>query len=84
MAIGKGSWRKKSAANTVHQVKEKADHGYIEVSYVSTKDECADSLTKYLKGGESQQRAYAHLSLVNLENWLPRKGLVTGAKRVRF
>ena len=60
------------------------DHGYIEVSYVSTKDQCADSLTKYLRGGGNQQRANAHLSLVKLENWLPRRGQVTRAKRVRF
>ena len=51
----------------VHAVKE-VDYGYIEVSYVSTKDQCADSLAKYSRGGEKQQRANAHLSLVQLEN----------------
>ena len=60
------------------------DHGYIEVSYVSTNDQCADSLTKYSRGGENQQVANAHMSLVKLENWLPRRGQVTRAKRVRF
>ena len=49
LATGEGSWRTKSAANKVHAVKEKVDHGYIGVSYVSTKDQCADSLTKYLE-----------------------------------
>ena len=47
-------------------------------------DQCADSLTKFLRGGQNQQRANAHLSLVKLEDWLPRRGQVTRAKRVRF
>ena len=47
LATGEGSWRTKSAANNVHQVKEKVQNGLIEVTYVSTHDQCADSLTKY-------------------------------------
>ena len=84
LATGEGSWRTKSAANKVHAVKKKVDCGYLAVSYVSTKDQCADSLTKYLRGGQNQQRANAHLSLVKLEDWLPRRGQVTKATRVRF
>ena len=57
LATGEGSWRTKSAANKVYQVKEKVQNGLIEITYVSTKDQCADSLTKYLKGGEPQKKA---------------------------
>ena len=60
------------------------ENGFIEESYVSTKDQFEDSLTKYLKGGENQQKANKQLSLIDMDNWLPGKGLVTGAKRVRF
>ena len=84
LATGEGSWRTKSAANKLHAVKEKADRGNLEVTYVSTRDQCADSLTKFLKGGQDQLRANEHLSLVNLEEWLPRRGLVTKARGVRF
>ena len=84
LATGEGSWRTKSAANKVHQVKEKVENGLIEVTYVSTKDQCADSLTKYLKGGEPQKKANMQLSLIDLDHWLPGKDLVTRAKRVQF
>ena len=73
-----------AAANKVHVVKEKVACGYIEASFVSTKDQCADSLTKYLRGGENQQRANAHLSVVKLEDWLPRRGHVTRAQKGAF
>ena len=84
LATGEGSWRTKSAANKVHQVKEKVENGLIEVTYVSTKDQCADSLTKYLKGGEIQKKASMQLSLIDLDHWLPGKDLVTRAKKVQF
>ena len=84
LATGEGSWRTKSAANKVHQVKEKVENGFIEVTYVSTKDQCADSLTKYLKGGENQQKANKQLSLIDLDSWLPGDGLVARAKKVRL
>ena len=64
LATGEGSWRTKSAANKVYQVKEKVHNGLIEVTYVSMKDQCADSLTKYLKGGETQKKANLQLSLI--------------------
>ena len=62
LATGEGSWRTKSAANKVYAVKEEVDYGMLAVSYVSTLDQCADSLTKFLKGGQDQKRANAHLS----------------------
>ena len=84
LATGEGSWRTKSAANKVYQVKEKVQNGLIEITYVSTKDQCADSLTKYLKGGEPQKKANLQLSLIDLDSWLPEKDLITRAKEVRF
>ena len=84
LATGEGSWRTKSAANRVYQVKEKVQNGLIEVTYVSTHDQCADSLTKYLKGAESQKKANLQLSLIDLDSWLPGKDLITRAKKVRF
>ena len=83
LATGEGSWRTKSAANKVYAVKEKVDCGKLAVSYVSTFNQCADSLTKSLKGGQDQLRANLHLSSVNLENWLPRRGLSTKASGVQ-
>ena len=62
LATGEGSWRTKSAANKVYAVKEKVDCGMFAVSYVSTFDQCADSLTTFLKGGQDQLRANLHLS----------------------
>ena len=74
LATGEGSWRTKSAANKVYWVKERVDSGRLKVIYVNTLDQCADSLTKFLKGGQDQKRASAHLSLIELRNWTTRKG----------
>ena len=87
LATGEGSWRTKSAANKVHAVREKVDCGMPKIEYVSTSENCADSLTKFLKGGQDQAKANLHLSLVNLENWLPKAQSikpVKEAKGVRF
>ena len=85
LATGEGSWRTKSAANKVHAVKEKVEIGSLIVTYVGTREQCADSLTKFLKGGQEQIRATEQLSLVDLEKWLPRKTeLVTKARGIRF
>merc|ERR1712240_217341 len=84
LATGEGSWRTKSAANKVHQVKERVQNGLVEVTYVSTHDQCADSRTKYLKGAEPQKKANLQLSLIDLDSWLPGKDLITRAKKVRF
>ena len=51
LATGEGSWRTKSAANKVYMVKEKVDRGLFTVTYVSTQEQCADSLTKFLRSG---------------------------------
>ena len=85
LATGEGSWRTKSAANKVHAVKEKVENENLKVTYVGTRDQCADSLTKFLKGGQEQIRAIGHLSLIDLEKWLPRKvELATKAQGVKL
>ena len=76
----------------MHQVKQKVQNGLIEITYVITEDQCADSLTKYLKGaltkylkgGEPQKKANSQLPLIDLDLWLPGKDLVTRARKVRF
>ena len=68
LATGEGSWRTKAAANKVYAVREKVESGRLKVSYVGTKDQCADSLTKFLRVGPDQVKAREHLSLVSLEN----------------
>ena len=50
---------------------------------LETKDQCADSLTKFLRGGQDQLKARVHLSLLNLENWLPGRGSHTKACGVK-
>ena len=55
------------------------------MTYVGTRDQCADSLTKFLTGGQEQIRATEQLSLVDLEKWLPRRTeLVTKARGIRL
>ena len=68
LATGEGSWRTKSAANKVHSIREKVEKGMLKISFVGTKDQCADSLTKFLKGGPDQNKAREHLSLINNED----------------
>ena len=62
------SWRTKAAANKVNAIREKVEAGSLKVTCVGTKDQCADSLTKFLRGGPDQIKAREHLSLVSLEN----------------
>ena len=40
--------------------------GRLRVSYVGTKGQCADSLTKFLRGGPDQVRARQQLSLADV------------------
>ena len=47
LATGEGSWRTKAAANKVNAIREKVENGKLKVSYVGTKQQCADSLTKF-------------------------------------
>ena len=68
LATGEGSWRTKAAANKVNFLREKVERGKLKISYVGTKNQCADSLTKFLRGGPEQNKAREHLSLVNLED----------------
>ena len=68
LATGEGSWRTKSVANKVHSIREKVERGMLRISFVGTKDQCADSLTKFLKGGPDQNKAREHLSLINNED----------------
>ena len=56
LATGEGSWRTKAAANKVNAVREKVEAGSIKVSYVGTKQQCADSLTKFLRGDQINLR----------------------------
>ena len=68
LATGEGSWRTKGAANKIYSIREKVEKGKLRVSYVGTKDQCADSLTKFLKGGPDQNKAREHLSLRSIED----------------
>ena len=74
LATGEGSWRSKSAANKVYAVKEKVESGRLKISYVGTKEQCADALTKFLRGGPDQSKAREQLSLVNMEGWKTGRG----------
>ena len=74
LASGEGSWRTKAAANKVAAVRERVEHGKLKISYVGTKEQCADSLTKFLRGGPDQNKAREHLSLVSLEDWISGRG----------
>ena len=72
LSKGEGSWRTKSAANKVYAIREKVDCGMLEIEYVPTADQCADSLTKFLKSGQEQARVNVeHLGLIDLKSWLP-------------
>ena len=68
LASGEGSWRTKAAANKVNAIRERVEKGKLKISYVGTKEQCADSLTKFLRGGPDQNQAREHLSLVSLED----------------
>ena len=68
LATGEGSWRTKSAANEVYAVKEKVDKGKLKISYVGTKEQCVDALTKFLRSGTDQVKAREHLSLVDVRD----------------
>ena len=82
LSTGEGSWRTKSAANKVYAVKEKVDAGKLVVTYVNTKDQCADSLTKFFKGGQDQLRVRTHLSLLGIGKWLSGQGPTLGQEKV--
>ena len=49
-------------------MKEKVNQGRLKISYVSTKEQCADSLTKHLRSGTDQAKAQDHLSLVEVRD----------------
>ena len=69
LSEGEGFWRTKSAANKVYAIREKVDCGTLEIEYVPTADQCADSLTKFLKSGQEQARVNVeHLGLIDLKN----------------
>ena len=57
LATGEGSWRTKAAADKVNSLREKVEKGKLKISYVGTKEQCADSLTKFLRGGPDQNKA---------------------------
>ena len=70
-ATGEGSWKTKSAANQVYGIRQQVVFGTLKVTYDSTLEQCADSLTKFLKGGPEQRRAREHLSLQNVRQRQP-------------
>ena len=70
LSTGEGSWGTKSAANKVYAVKVKVEVGRLRISYVGTKEQCADSLTKFLRGGPDQLKAREQLSLVDSTVWV--------------
>ena len=74
LATGEGSWKTKAAANKVAAIRERVEQGEIKVSHVGTKEQCADSLTKFLRGGPDQHKAREHLSLISLENCISGRG----------
>ena len=78
LATGEGSWKTKAAANKVAAIRERVEQGEFKISYVGTKEQCADSLTKFLRGGPDQQKAREQLSLISLEHCI--SGRVTHAK----
>merc|ERR1711989_33034 len=55
----------------------------MKVSYVGTKQQCADSLTKFLRGGPDQIKAREHLSLVSLESCTNGRGAHAKASGLR-
>ena len=76
LSTGEGSWKTKSTANKVHRVTEKVELGIDTVEYVSTIDQCADSLTKFLKGGPEQRRSVEHLAFAAVKPRQPKEGFV--------
>ena len=51
-------------------MKEKVEAGRLKISYVGTKEQCADTLTKFLRGGPDQLKAREQLSLLDVEGWI--------------
>ena len=83
LASGERSWRTKAAANKVNAIRERVENGRLKVSYVGTKEQCADSLTKFLRGGPDQNKAREHLSLVSQEDWISGRGALAKACGLR-
>ena len=50
----------------MYRVKEEVELGIDTVEYVSTIDQCADSLTKFSTGGPEQRRSVEHLALAEV------------------
>ena len=72
LSTGEGSWKTKSAANKVIAIRELVDAKLLIIDYIPTKDQCADSLTKFMKSGKEQARINVqHLGLVDVDTWLP-------------
>ena len=44
------------------------ENGKLKISYVGTKEQCADALTKFLRSGTDQVKAREHLSLVDVRD----------------
>merc|ERR1711989_27259 len=55
----------------------------MKVSYVGSKQQCLDLLTKFLRGGPDQIKAREHLSLVSLESCTNGRGAHAKASGLR-
>ena len=49
LATGEGSWKTKSAANSVHYLREMLASELVKVTHVPMNLQAADSLTKFLR-----------------------------------
>ena len=65
LASGEGTWKTKALANRVSWIREAVKLGDISVEYVSTHDQYADSLTKFVPG-VTQTKARQDLPLESL------------------
>ena len=50
------------------QLRRRWIKGKLKISYVGTKEQCVDALTKFLRSGTDQVKAREHLSLVDVSD----------------
>ena len=70
LATGEGSWKTKALANRVQGVKEAVERGEIFVTYIGTREQAADCLTKFLPG-PMMSDARKQMSLYKLKDFTP-------------
>ena len=85
LATGEGSWKTESVANKVYYSREQVEFGLVKVHYVSTYLQAADSLTKFMRGGQEQKRAIELLGLDDVRKLKPGSSEVQACNNpVRF